>query len=562
MFVSLIYNAALLLVLVFLYDLVARFFRHQTTTFKLLTGLLLGAIAVAVMIASVRMPDGVILDTRSVVLSMGTLFYGTVPGMIAGAIAAAYRIGLGGPGAVMGVSVIAMSVIAGALWRRWRHTARHDPSILELYLFGLTVHALMLALTSTLPEPLTTLRQIAVPVIVIYPLASVLLGLLMIDQRRRRRSETALRESEEQNRTIMASLPGGIVHIIDRDFRYVFNAGEGMEAVGLTSEALVGKRFDEVLDAETAAVFETNYRRVLEGETMRFEGVFDEHTFLVTSAPLRDPDGEIEHILTLSVDITDRRHAEDEVRRLNADLARRIDERTAQLRHANDELESFAYSIAHDLRAPLRSVDGFAALIEEEGAADLNEDCRGYLVRVRAAVGKMGTLIDGLLRLSRLSRSQMKMTTVDLSALATEAASDLARLDPGRDVEVTVEPGLVASGDRELLRAALDNLLGNAWKFTRETQDARIEVGREQRDGQVVYFVRDNGVGFDQQYVDKLFRPFERLHLESEYEGTGIGLASVARIVTRHRGRVWAEGTDHGATFSFTLGSEVPSAEV
>lgn len=562
MFVSLIYNAALLLVLVFLYDLVARFFRHQTTTFKLLTGLLLGAIAVAVMIASVRMPDGVILDTRSVVLSMGTLFYGTVPGMIAGAIAAAYRIGLGGPGAVMGVSVIAMSVIAGALWRRWRHTARHDPSILELYLFGLTVHALMLALTSTLPEPLTTLRQIAVPVIVIYPLASVLLGLLMIDQRRRRRSETALRESEEQNRTIMASLPGGIVHIIDRDFRYVFNAGEGMEAVGLTSEALVGKRFDEVLDAETAAVFETNYRRVLEGETMRFEGVFDEHTFLVTSAPLRDPDGEIEHILTLSVDITDRRHAEDEVRRLNADLARRIDERTAQLRHANDELESFAYSIAHDLRAPLRSVDGFAALIEEEGAADLNEDCRGYLVRVRAAVGKMGTLIDGLLRLSRLSRSQMKMTTVDLSALATEAASDLARLDPGRDVEVTVEPGLVASGDRELLRAALDNLLGNAWKFTRETQDARIEVGREQRDGQVVYFVRDNGVGFDQQYVDKLFRPFERLHLESEYEGTGIGLASVARIVARHRGRVWAEGTEHGATFSFTLGSEVPSAEV
>ncbi len=561
MFISLIYNAALLLVLVFLYDLVARFLRHQTLLFKLLTGLLLGVIAVAVMIASVRLPDGVIFDTRSVVLSVGTLFYGTVPGMIAGAISAVYRIGLGGPGAVMGVSVIAMSVIVGALWRRWRRTAKRDPSILELYLFGLTVHVLMLALTSTLPDPLTTLRSIAAPVIVIYPLAAVLLGLLMIDERRRRRSEAALRESEERNRTIMATLPGGLVHIIDRDLRYVFTAGEGMAAVGLTNEMLAGKRIDEVLDADTAATVETNYRRVLEGETVRFEGVFNEHAFLVTSAPLRGLDGEIAHILTLSVDITDRRHAEDEVRRLNADLARRIDERTAQLRHANEELESFAYSVAHDLRAPLRAVDGFATLIEEEGAAVLNEECRGYLVRVRAAVGKMGTLIDGLLRLSRLSRSQAKMTTVDLSALAVEAAADLARLDPGRRVEVRVEPGLVASGDRELLRAALDNLLGNAWKFTRETPDARIEVGRDLRDGQAVYYVRDNGVGFDQQYVDKLFRPFERLHLESEYEGTGIGLASVARIVARHRGRVWAEGTDHGATFSFTLGTEVPSAD-
>ena len=206
-FISLVYNAALLLVLVFLYDLIARYLRQRSWGFKVLTGLLLGAISIAVMLAAWHLYSGVMFDTRSVVLSMGTLFYGTVPGLIAGVIAAAYRASQGGSGAVMGVSVIAMSVVVGALWRRWRHVARRDPSILELYLFGLTVHVCMLALTATLPDPLATLRQIAVPVIVIYPLASVLLGLVMIDQRRRRRTLTTLRESEQRYRSLFEDSP-------------------------------------------------------------------------------------------------------------------------------------------------------------------------------------------------------------------------------------------------------------------------------------------------------------------------------------------------------------------
>ncbi|HEY5169757.1 MAG TPA: LytS/YhcK type 5TM receptor domain-containing protein [Thermoleophilia bacterium] len=206
-FVSLVYNAALLLVLVFVYDLIARYLRHQSLSFKLLTGLVLGVISIAVMLAAWRLSSGVIFDTRSVVLSMGTLFYGTIPGLVAGAIAAVYRASRGGSGAVMGVSVIAMSVAVGALWRRWRHVARRDPSVLELYLFGLTVHVLMLALTSTLPDPFATLRQIALPVIVIYPLASVLLGVLMIDQRRRRRAERSLRESERRYRSLFEDSP-------------------------------------------------------------------------------------------------------------------------------------------------------------------------------------------------------------------------------------------------------------------------------------------------------------------------------------------------------------------
>jgi putative nucleotidyltransferase with HDIG domain len=206
-FISLVYNAALLLVLVFLYDLIARYLRQRSWEFKILTGLLLGAIAIAVMLAAWRLSSGVMFDTRSVVLSMGTLFYGTVPGLIAGVVAATYRASQGGSGAVMGVSVVAMSVVIGALWRRWRRIAQRDPSILELYLFGLTVHVCMLALTSTLPDPLAALRQIAVPVIVIYPLASVFLGLVMIEQRRRQRALTTLSESEQRYRSLFEDSP-------------------------------------------------------------------------------------------------------------------------------------------------------------------------------------------------------------------------------------------------------------------------------------------------------------------------------------------------------------------
>lgn len=557
-FLRLVENAALLLVLAYLYDLIARHIRRQTLSFKALTGVVLGGISLAVMLASWRMANGVIFDTRSVVLSVGTLFFGTIPGVIGGLIAAVYRISQGGSGAVMGVSVIAMSVAVGAAWRHWRHTATRDPGGWELYLFGLVVHALMLALTFTLPwpSPLSTLRHISFPVIVIYPVAAVLLGLLLVDQRRRRRSEEALRESEQRSGAIVAGLPGGLVHIFDREFRYVFNDGEGMRSLGLTNDELVGRTLTDVLGEQTAAVVEREYRRVLEGDTVRFEGEFDGRVFLVTAAPLRDAEGEVERILALSVDITDRRRAEDEVRRLNAELESRVRRRTAELEIANREMEAFAYSVAHDLRGPLRAVDGFTALIEEENATSLSAESRDSMARVRAAVARMATLIDGLLRLAGLSRSVMVVEGVDLSAMAADLFADLQRRDPERQVRTMVAPGITAHGDAGLLRDALANLLDNAWKFTRRAAEARIEFGAEQLDGQTVYVVRDNGAGFDQQYVNKLFQPFERLHDAADFEGIGIGLASVARIIDRHHGRVWAEGSDGGgATFFFTLGA-------
>lgn len=220
----------------------------------------------------------------------------------------------------------------------------------------------------------------------------------------------------------------------------------------------------------------------------------------------------------------------------------------------NKELEAFSYSVSHDLRAPLRSIDGFSRILLEDYDAKLDADGRDSLNRIRAASQRMAQLIDDLLRLSRLSRGELHYESVDLSAMVREIGAELSSQNPERRVTLAVADGVVANGDRQLLRVALTNLLGNAWKFTGKRVDARVEFGTHDQDGRRSYFVRDNGVGFDPAYADKLFGAFQRLHSSTEYPGTGIGLATVQRVVRRHGGRVWADGVvDQGATISFEL---------
>ena len=237
-------------------------------------------------------------------------------------------------------------------------------------------------------------------------------------------------------------------------------------------------------------------------------------------------------------------------------LARRRAEEaaTAELTRANKELDAFAYSVSHDLRSPLRSIDGFSQAMLEDYDERLDDQGREYLRRVRAASQRMGQLIDDLLKLSRVARTEMRRETVDLSRLAEEVAADLKMRQPDRAVEVIIQPGLAAQGDAPLLRVALENLLGNAWKFTQNAAQARIEVGAAALEGRTTYFVRDNGAGFDMTYAGRLFGAFQRLHTNTEFPGTGIGLATVQRIVHRHGGTVRAEGeVGKGAAFYFTL---------
>ncbi|WP_133479548.1 CHASE domain-containing protein [Cognatilysobacter segetis] len=250
-------------------------------------------------------------------------------------------------------------------------------------------------------------------------------------------------------------------------------------------------------------------------------------------------------------DVTERLLAEARVHALNRTLEARVALRTNELMRANQELESFAYSVSHDLRAPLRAIDGFSRILAERYGDRLDDAGRGYLKRVRRAAARMGELIDAMLQLARLSRSTMKPETVDLSRTAVELLEDLQVAEPSRRVETVVQPGLVIEGDAVLVRNLLQNLIGNAWKFTRERDPARIEFGRTPA-GE--FFVRDNGAGFSQDYVDKLFRPFQRLHTEEHFAGHGIGLATVRRIVERHGGTIRAEGAvGEGATFYFTM---------
>jgi PAS domain S-box-containing protein len=249
-----------------------------------------------------------------------------------------------------------------------------------------------------------------------------------------------------------------------------------------------------------------------------------------------------------------RRAAEEQIRQLNESLEQRVRERTAEFEEANRSLEAFSYSVSHDLRAPLRTIDGFSLAVLEDYADRLDEQGRDYLNRIRGASQRMSRLIDDLLRLSRIGQAEIAAEHVDLSAMAEEVARHLAEQDPDRQARVTVEKGLAAVGDKALLMVVLDNLIGNAWKFTSKRTDALIEFGETRREGGKVFFVRDNGIGFDMHYADKLFVPFQRLHGSDKFEGTGIGLAIVKRVVNRHGGRIWAEGeTGRGACVYFTI---------
>ncbi len=290
--------------------------------------------------------------------------------------------------------------------------------------------------------------------------------------------------------------------------------------------------------------------RVLHHETMRRRKDGSVFPVSVTISPVYDDGGRTIGASSIARDITEQQHAEAELRRQTAGLTR-----------ANQNLESFTYSVSHDLRAPLRALGGFSAALLEDCGDSLGETGRGYAERIMAASDQMAKLIDDLLDLSRISRAELHLEPVDLGAEAVRIAAELQRSRPDRRVTFTIQQPACARADLRLIRTVLQNLLENAWKFTSRHDSASIEFGATPGgNGRICYYVRDNGAGFDPAYADKLFGPFQRLHSMREFPGTGVGLASVRQIVERHSGRVWAEGAvEAGATFYFTLGEEAVS---
>jgi PAS domain S-box-containing protein len=324
------------------------------------------------------------------------------------------------------------------------------------------------------------------------------------------------------------------------------------EAIGMRPRLLRSGHHDE-------AFYETMQRTL--NEKGRWQGeIWDRrksgelYCELLSISAVRDLRGAITNYCAIFTDITQRKLAQEELERLNAELEQRVAVRTRDLERANRELDAFSYSISHDLRAPLRAMISYSTMVVDANRDKLDPDSVHQLQRIHAGAYRMSQLIDDLLDLARISRQEMHRADFDLSALAHQAAALLVETHPERTVRLTVQPDMHVHGDPRLVRIVLDNLLGNAWKFTARTAEARIEVGEEERDGERVFFVRDNGAGFDMQYADKLFGAFERLHGQHEFEGTGIGLSIVQRIVIRHGGRIWAEGKiGQGATFFVTL---------
>ena len=376
----------------------------------------------------------------------------------------------------------------------------------------------------------------------------------------RKKAEEALRESEQRLRIIIETEPECVKVVSPQGNLLEMNAaGLAMLEAESLDEAQHGLLMDFILP-EYRDAFRALHRRVMQGEsgTLEFEvlGLRGTRRWLEThAAPMRDAVNEVVSLLGVTRDITERKRVEEEIRHLNADLERKVIERTAELLAVNQELEAFSYSVSHDLRAPLRSIDGFSQAVIEDYADRLDEQAKDYLNRVRAATQRMGHLIDDMLALARVARVEMMHDAVDLSALAAEVFAELQKSEPGRRVEYRIESGMVTLGDARLLRLALANLLGNAWKYTAHVPQPNIEFGaRRNAQGTTDFFVRDNGAGFDMTYVDKLFGAFQRLHLSTEFPGTGVGLATVQRIIHRHGGQVRGEGVPgRGATFYFTL---------
>ncbi len=695
-FLALVHNASLLLAMALVYDLATtRWWGDESRLRQVAVGLAIGGIGIALMLSSWVLAPGIIFDTRSILLGVSGLFFGTLPTAIAMAMTAALRLWQGGAATPMGVSVIVASGCIGLAWRYRRRAALADLGAKELYALGVAVHVTMLALTMTLPREmgLRVLAGIGFPVLVIYPAATAALGLLMVNRLRRKRDADQLRESEERTRAALYGIGDAVlatderarltrlnrvaesltgwreVEAIGRKVREVLRLREkkadteeidpiaevmrsgtvrtigrgavlvsrdGVErpvlgsvapthaANGSVSGAVVvvrdqtAERAREAAARERESVFQALFdqRSIgvahVETATSRLLRVNERFAEIVGYAreelvgiPLSDltdsvdqerdrelvlallegrrPNESIDvryvrrdgsyvwvtasvspmwaagetpstHIL-MALDVTERKGAEERMADLNAELERRVARRTELLTEANRELEAFSYSVSHDLRAPLRAIDGFSRILSEEKGSQLDEEGRRLLGIVSGNARKMGQLIDDLLTFSRSSRAEMRRTRVDMTALARAAFAEARQTVPsGERVELRLSDLPPAQGDPDLLRQVWANLVGNAVKFSALVERPVVEIDGEIEKGRIVYRVRDNGAGFDMVYAHKLFAVFQRLHAPSEFGGTGVGLALVKRILVRHGGDVAAEGAvGRGATFSFWL---------
>jgi PAS domain S-box-containing protein len=374
----------------------------------------------------------------------------------------------------------------------------------------------------------------------------------------RKEAERALQESKEELQTIYNGMVDGVLIAVIETRRFIHANSAICNMLGYSEAELLSMSIDDIHPKDRLSYVFDKFKAQAEGRITLAEGLpclrKDGSTFYadVDTKPISYRGHPC--LVGFFHDITERRQAEDEIRRLNEELEQRVIERTAQLETANKELESFSYSVSHDLRAPLRSIDGFSRIIFEEYGDKVDDEGKRILNVVRDSTKKMGVLIDDLLALSRIGRKDIEFTKIDMNKLAKTVCDEVITNIPEKHIQFSIDPLPSAYGDPIMIHQVFLNLLSNAIKFTEPRETAIIKVGVLDVDNENIYYVKDNGVGFDMQYAGKIFGPFQRLHNDEEFKGTGIGLAIVHRIINRHGGRIWAEAkVDEGATFYFTL---------
>ena len=367
-------------------------------------------------------------------------------------------------------------------------------------------------------------------------------------------AEEKSRQSERIYKTIAASIPGSVICLIDSEYRYLLLEGDMLEKLGYSKKMLLGNKAQDVLIPELYEEAVKNFKRVFSDEAFTTDSRNGDYHTISKFVPLKDDDNKIYAAMIVVIDVSELKRAEDHIASLNLGLEQKITERTAQLEAANKELESFSYSVSHDLRAPLRAINGFTQILLEDYIGKIDGEAKTLMLDIIENSKKMGQLIDDLLEFSRIGKQGVSEVNIRTTEMVRLTIKELQQMDPQNRATVNVTALQDIRGDKNMFKQVFLNLISNALKYTGKKKNALIEIGSFKERDCYTYYVKDNGAGFDMLYYDKLFGVFQRLHSTNEFEGTGVGLAIVRRIITKHEGKVWAEGTvNEGACFYFSL---------
>ena len=600
-FIGLVQNIAILLAFSMLYDYFwSRNEKLNSIYFKIASGAVLGVIGIVLILTPWHFVPGIFFDTRSVMLSVAGLFFGPVPAITAMIITVLYRIFMGGAGTIMGIAVAITSGSVGLLWWHFRPEWRKKKPLIELGAMGILVHLIMLSCTIFLPDELRwqTFNNIILPVIFIYPVATVLLGMLMLNHAENWENRKEVNISEERWHFALEGSGDGVWDW-NLKTNEVFLSKQWKLMLGFEDNEIEDKleEWDKRVFPEDKEMVYQLLNQHIDGHTPIY---ISEHRLLCKDGTYKwildrgkimtiDSDGKPLRFIGIHTDISERKEAQEEIRKMNEELERKVLERTNELEKrghelldneaalmnivedlnlksaelhqsterlqaANRELEAFSYSVSHDLRAPLRAISGFVSILMEDYGKDLDNEGKRICNIIHSNATKMGQLIDDLLSFSRLIRSELHHSKIDMEGMVRIVISEFQSTQDLSQKSFSIQQIPEALGDSNLIKQVWVNLISNAIKYSSKEVNAQINIGAIQKENETTYFIRDNGVGFNMEYSNKLFVVFQRLHGIGEFEGTGVGLAIVQRIINRHGGRVWAEGeVGKGATFYFTL---------